>query len=129
MKRSQSPAHRLARRIGSAARRLRSSAGSHSRLGGRLETQPELVLGIIDDPELSMRLLSARGVVTASTVDWLARALREVPTGAILHLDLTDAEFTESAALATLGAVLDSLEDRLVRIRIVGLRPVMRRVD
>lgn len=129
MTRSQSPANRLVRRIRAGVRRLRPSAAHQSPLGGRLETQPELVLGIIDDPELAMRLLSARGLVTATTVDWLARALREVPTGAILHLDLTDAEFTESAALATLGAVLDSLEDRLVRIRIVGLRPVMRRVD
>ena len=39
----------------------------------------------------------------------------------MLHLDLTDAALADASVLARLGALIDALEDRTVRIRIVGL--------
>jgi len=81
----------------------------------------ELVIGIIDDPELVMRLLSVRGELTSETLDSLAHALDEVKDEAILHLDVTDTKFTDPYAFADLAGLLDELEDRRVKVRIVGL--------
>jgi hypothetical protein len=80
-----------------------------------------LVLGVIDDPDRSMRLLSVRGSLTPVSITALADAVSEIPGHAMLHLDLTDVEFTNAAVIARLGAMLDALEERGVRIRIVGL--------
>jgi MFS superfamily sulfate permease-like transporter len=80
-----------------------------------------LVLGVIDDPELSMRLLSVRGGLTAASISALAQALAEVPDHAMLHLDLSDVEFANTSVISKLGLMLDVLEDRGVRVRIVGL--------
>jgi hypothetical protein len=80
-----------------------------------------LVLGVIDDPDLSMRLLSVRGGLTAVSITALVDALGELPDHAMLHLDLSDVEFANRAVIARLGAMLDALEDRGVRVRIVGL--------
>jgi hypothetical protein len=80
-----------------------------------------LVIGIIDDPELSMRLLSVRGRVTASSFEAVARALDEIRDHDMLHLDMTDAAFSDQVVVRAVGRLLDELEDRQVRIRIVGL--------
>ena len=80
-----------------------------------------LVLGVIDDPDLSMRLLSVRGGLTAVSIMTLVDALAEIPDHALLHLDLTDVEFANAAVITRLGTMLDALEDRGVGIRIVGL--------
>jgi hypothetical protein len=80
-----------------------------------------LVLGVIDDPDRSMRLLSVRGSLTPMSITALAEAVSEIPAHAMLHLDLTDVEFANAAVIARLGAMLDVLEERGVRIRIVGL--------
>jgi hypothetical protein len=85
----------------------------------------ELVLGIIDDPELSMRLLSLRGQVTMGTIGAIATAFGEIAPGAILHVDLTDAEFPDPIAFIHLERLVDQLEDRRVNIRMVGLRPTL----
>ena len=109
-------------------RRLKSTLRP-SRFEGRITyaTQPSasahtpLVLGVIDDPERPMRLLSVRGGLTAGSIAALANAFAEVPDCAMLHLDLTDVEFADPSVVARLGALVDTLEDRTVRIRIVGL--------
>jgi hypothetical protein len=101
----------------------------HSRFEGRITYAAEpsppvlgrLVLGVIDDPDLSMRLLSVRGGLTAVSITALADALSEIPDRAMLHLDLNDVEFANAVVITRLGAMLDALEDRGVRIRIVGL--------
>ena len=80
-----------------------------------------LVVGVIDDPELAMRLLSVRGPVTQASLDTLATAFDEVADGSRLHLDLTDAEFSERPVVSSLAGLLDELDDRRVRLRIVGL--------
>ena len=100
-----------------------------SRFEGRItyaaESSPpvlgRLVLGVIDDPDLSMRLLSVRGGLTAVSITALADAFGEIPDHAMLHLDLNDVEFANAAVVRRLGAMIDALEDRGVRIRIVGL--------
>src|SRR5262245_7733096 len=82
------------------------------RLTGRLEydtaapglpSAPELVIGIIDDPELAMRLLSVRGEVSRTSIESLAKPLREIPPYAMLHLDMTDARFTDALIMGTVG--------------------------
>ena len=80
-----------------------------------------LVIGVVDDPELSMRLLSVRGRVTAGSFEALARALDEIRTHDMLHLDMTDAAFSDQVVVRAVGRLLDELEDRQVHIRMVGL--------
>ena len=80
-----------------------------------------LVLGVIDDPELAMRLLSVRGSVSATSLEALASAFGEVGDGSRLHVDLTDAEFSDPSVTSALAGLLDELDDRRVRLRIVGL--------
>ena len=86
-----------------------------------LMPQPALILGVIDDPERPFRLLSVRGALTADSITSLADAFAEVPDYSLLHLDLTDVHFADARVVAHLGALIDTLEDRTVRIRIVGL--------
>ena len=100
-----------------------------SRFEGRItyaaESSPpvlgRLVLGVIDDPDLAMRLLSVRGGLTAVSITALADAFGEIPDHAMLHLDLNDVEFANAAVVTRLGGMIDALEDRGIRIRIVGL--------
>ena len=106
-------------------RRLKSTLRP-SRFEGRITyadppSEPALVLSVIDDPERPMRLLSVRGALTADSITSLADAFAEVPNCAMLHLDLTDGEFADASVIARLGELVDALEDRTVRIRIVGL--------
>ena len=80
-----------------------------------------LVVGVIDDPELAMRLLSVRGQVTQAALATLATAFSEVRDCSRLHLDLTDAEFSDPSVTTALAGLLDQLDDRRVHLRIVGL--------
>jgi len=80
-----------------------------------------LVVGVIDDPELAMRLVGVRGSVTATSLGALAKAFDEVRDHSRLHVDLTDAEFSDPSVTSALAGLLDELDDRRVRVRIVGL--------
>jgi len=128
---SQSIIGHILQTIHAGLRRVLGWASPSRPLGGRIEfterpaTSDNLVIGIIDDPELSMRLMSLRGLISASTISPLATAFAEVRDGAILHVDVTDAVFTDSLALAEVERLIDDLEDRRVRLRMVGLRPSM----
>jgi len=82
---------------------------------------PALVVSVIDDPELAMRLLSVRGGVNPTSLEALANAFDEVRDGSRLHLDLTDAEFSDRSVLSGLAELLDALDDRRVHLRTVGL--------
>jgi len=84
-------------------------------------TEHGLVIGVIDDPELAMRLLSVRGPVTLASIEALVVAFEEVRDCSRLHLDLTDAEFADRAVISGLAGLLDELDDRRVHLRIVGL--------
>jgi hypothetical protein len=84
-------------------------------------SNPGVVIGVIDDPELSIRLLSVRGRLTTASMYVLDDAFHEVRNNAMLHVDLTDADFTDAASLTALAGLLDRLEERGVRLRIVGL--------
>jgi hypothetical protein len=87
-------------------------------------TPDDVVIGIIHDPERTMRLVSVRGRVHSANFASVATALDEVGEGGVVHLDLTDAEFAGAAICAQLGRVLDRLEDRHVKVRIVGLHAI-----
>ena len=67
-----------------------------------------------------MRLMGLRGLINAPTISPLAMAFAEVRDGAILHLDVTDAMFADSLVFAELERLIDDLEDRGVRLRMVG---------
>lgn len=100
-----------------------------SRFGGEITYAAEpsvpaesnLVIGVIDDPELAMRLLSVRGLVTSASIEMLGAAFDEIRDGCRLHLDLNDAEFSDRSIVTMLAGLLDDLDDRRVRLRIVGL--------
>jgi len=84
-------------------------------------SEPGVVIGVIDDPERSIRLLSVRGRLTTGSMYVLDDAFHEVRNNAMLHVDLTDADFPDAASLTALAGLLDRLEERGVRLRIVGL--------
>src|SRR3954453_15044866 len=109
-------------------RRMRAALRP-KRLGGEITyantpsaaAETGLVIGVIDDPELAMRLLSVRGPVTLASLDALVVAFEEVRDCSRLHLDLTDAEFGDRSVISSLAGLLDELDDRRVHLRIVGL--------
>src|SRR5262245_20301441 len=88
--------------------------GAQRRLGSRIEyaspaprqDDADLVVGIIDDPELAMRLVSVRGELTSRTLGSLAGALQEVESESMLHLDMTDTAFTDPYAFSSLAGLL-----------------------
>jgi hypothetical protein len=82
---------------------------------------PGLVIGVIDDPETAMRLVSVRGPVTLASLDALVVAFEEERDCSRLHLDLTDAEFADRSVISSIAGLLDELDDRRVHLRIVGL--------
>lgn len=102
-------------------RRRRPRAGIPSTEPTGAPSDLGVVIGVIDDPELSIRLLSVRGRLTTGSMYVLDDAFHEVRNNAMLHVDLTDADFTDAASLTALAGLLDRLEERGVRLRIVGL--------
>jgi hypothetical protein len=108
-------------RLLAALRRRRPRAGIPSTEPTGAPSDLGVVIGVIDDPELSIRLLSVRGRLTTGSMYVLDDAFHEVRNNAMLHVDLTDADFTDAASLTALAGLLDRLEERGVRLRIVGL--------
>lgn len=101
----------LHRAEANSARRRSCTPGSH------------LAVNVVDDPNGRMHLIGVRGTLTSHTVPALAAALMRVPDGSGLHLDVTDTEIDGAAALDEIERLIDRLELRGVRIRIVGLDP------
>jgi hypothetical protein len=132
MSQHQHPVRRIARNLAAGFRRLMSALPARGRVSGRIEyTSPtksmfdgQVVIGIIHDPERTMRLVSVRGRVTSGNFESLATALEEIDDASTVHLDLTDAEFASAVTCARFGRMLDALEDRYVKIRTVGLQPL-----
>jgi hypothetical protein len=84
---------------------------------------PDLMVGLIRDPETKMQMVSAHGPITPLSLGQLASALAGVPDHAALHLDLTDSVVTDQLVLRHVERLIDELEYRFVRVRIVGLDP------
>ena len=126
------PLRHLVRSVAAGIRRVLEALPSRARVSGRIEyASPtksmfdgDVVIGIIHDPERTMRLVSVRGRVTSGNFESLATALEEIDDGSTVHLDLTDAEFASAITFARFGRMLDALEDRYVKIRTVGLQPI-----
>jgi anti-anti-sigma regulatory factor len=85
--------------------------------------QPRLILNVVDDPKGTMQLIGVRGPLTLDTVGTLAEALFAVRDGLALHLDVSDASIGGPAVVEQVEHLIDQLEQRRVRIRIVGLDP------
>ena len=129
MSQSRSTLRRLIR-IGSTSwRRVVEALPSRRRFSGHIQYSSasesmfagDVVIGVVHDPERTMRLVSVRGRVTSSNFASVAAALDEIDDAGTVHLDLTDAEFASAVTCARFGRILDQLEDRYVKIRIVGL--------
>ena len=117
---------RTARRLLGDVRRIVRTIGTSVRRASRHADRPSspgLSIGTIADPELDMYLVSVRGAVTWEELRTLESELRSFERDTILHLDVTDADFSGPAAYTGFEALIESLEHRRVRIRIVGLRP------
>lgn len=82
-----------------------------------------LAISTIDDPTAEMRLLGLRGHLSLDTMPILARALQDVSDGTSLHIDVTDLAIGGAAVIDQTELLIDQLEARRVRLRIVGLDP------
>lgn len=82
-----------------------------------------LIVNVVDDPRGTMQLIGVRGPLTPETVGTLAEALFAVRDGMSLHLDVSDASISGPAVVEQVEQLVDQLELRRVRIRIVGLDP------
>jgi hypothetical protein len=99
-----------------------------ARAGRWLRRQPpprqyDMRVGVIHDPHTPMQLISVSGHVTPVAMAVLAAAFAGIADGAPLHLDLTGAVVDDSRVLRHTELLIDQLERRQVKIRIVGLDP------
>jgi anti-anti-sigma regulatory factor len=104
---------RAERLVARKARALDEATQHHSRL----------IVNVVDDPRGTMQLIGVRGPLTPETVGTLAEALFAVRDGLSLHLDVSDASISGPAVVEQVEQLVDQLELRRVRIRIVGLDP------
>jgi hypothetical protein len=104
---------RAERLVARKARELDEATQHHSRL----------IVNVVDDPRGTMQLIGVRGPLTPETVGTLAEALFAVRDGLSLHLDVSDASISGPAVVEQVEQLVDQLELRRVRIRIVGLDP------
>lgn len=122
--RSSRAAQLLAQVTLAALRRAeRLVAGKALALDQAAQQPVPLIVNIVDDPAGNMRLIGVRGTLTPDTVGVLADALLGVPDGVSLHLDVSDAAIGGPAVVERIEHLVDRLEQRRVRIRIVGLDP------
>ena len=82
-----------------------------------------LAITTIDDPTADMRLLGLRGYLSLDSIPLLAETLAGVVDGSSLHIDVTDLAIGGAAVIDQAELLIDQLESRRVRIRIVGLDP------
>jgi hypothetical protein len=82
-----------------------------------------LGIGVCSDPETTMQLMGLRGRLDGSTISSLAIAFSGVPDGISLHLDVTDVTIAEPGVITHLERLIDHLEQRYVRLRVVGFDP------
>ncbi len=89
-------------------------------------TAPNVItlnVNAIDDPNGNLRIIGARGVITAASFGSLLAAVDDLSDGFAVHIDLADATFNDGRALRQLESMADDLELRGVGIRIVGIDP------
>jgi hypothetical protein len=105
-------------------RRAERAVAGHVRQLDQQTLRPfGLVVTTVQDPSAELRLLGLRGQLTLDTVEVLADALAAVPDGSALHIDVTDVAIGGAAVIDRCELLIDELELRRVRIRIVGLDP------
>lgn len=105
-------------------RRAERAVATRARhLDERSPTPFGLVVTAIQDPTGDLQLLGLRGQLTLDTVAVLAEALATVPDGSGVHIDVTDVAIGGAAVIDRCELLIDELEARRVRIRIVGLDP------
>jgi anti-anti-sigma regulatory factor len=128
MKRTSSLTNRVAQVVAhwtltGLRRAERSVAGRARRLDRQSQSPLGLVISVVEDPTADLLLLGLRGQLTTNTVCGLADVLAAVPDGTGLHIDLGDVAIGGTAVIDRCELLIDQLEARQVRIRIVGLDP------
>ncbi len=82
-----------------------------------------LNVNAINDPNGNLRIIGARGAITAASFGTLLAAVDDLSDGFAVHLDLADAMFNDERTLRQLESMADDLELRGVDVRIVGIDP------
>ena len=77
----------------------------------------------IDDPDGAMRLIGVCGELDALAVARLEAVIDDTDDMSILHLDLTAARLVAPPSMHHVEAVLEGIERRGIRLRVVGLDP------
>jgi hypothetical protein len=100
---------------------------THPRTGRRARalrsTAAKLHVAISRDPFTVSYVMSVGGLVNATTIATLAIALASVEDHSGLHVDVTDATVETPEIMRRLETLIDDLERRGVRLRMVGFGP------
>ena len=110
---------------------LRSALVALKRIERAIETRADRALpspgrmsiAVVDDPRGTLRLIGVRGLVDCDNLPSLATTFDAIEDGGSVHVDVTDADIAGPLALERVERLIDRLELRGVRIRIVGLDP------
>jgi len=82
-----------------------------------------LHVAISRDPFSAMHVMGVQGLVNATTIETLATAFASIEDHGALHLDVTNASVEHSDVLRALESLVEMLERRGVRLRVVGFDP------
>lgn len=89
----------------------------------RLQPVSRVRLARIDDPRHSYRLLGLGGAAVGDDFEPLVMATTDLPPGSGVHIDVHGLMLATPEAAYAFGDALDRLEQRQLRVRVVGLRP------
>ena len=67
--------------------------------------------------------MGVHGLLNGTTIDTLAAAFASIEDHGGLHLDITNANIEDSEVLRALESLVELLERRGVRLRVVGFDP------
>jgi anti-anti-sigma regulatory factor len=116
--------------LGSTLAQITGSSAATPRTSPNATTLNDTTLNIttlninaVDDPNGNLRIIGARGVITAASFGALLAAVDDLSDGFAVHIDLADATFNDERTLRQLESMADNLELRGVDVRIVGIDP------
>jgi hypothetical protein len=109
---------------------MSSSTPNSSNQRGKRRTRTDrttlanpLHVAISRDPCAPIQVMGVQGLVNSTTIGALAIAFASIEDHCALHVDLTSANVESSEVLRALESLVDVLERRGVRLRVVGFDP------
>ena len=110
--------------------RFNSRSGAHRRrLLGRQSRDPRAVvvpglrIAVSSDPTSRIQLMGVCGVLDDDTIPSLEDAFAAVASHSVLHVDVTDLGVHSGPIVRRFESLIEQLERRHVRLRLVGLDP------